>query len=603
MIRPQPARWFEILAARDDTARCLEALARTGAIELESRPDVTGQLELGDVQPLLQEFAALSRRHHAYWPQTGCKPSAETRSPASLLTDCLACIRAWARDAEPLIREFQHHDAQRTELELWRGIFAHFGVTTLDFSQLASSGPLLASRLFVFPAASMPPFPTSALIRRVEVQGLVHALVIAPVAGQHEIAQQVAALKGQVFEVPSWLKSDLALNAAYIDERLALVAQEMARLHAGLEALHARHELYRTLGDARRLQWLTQNAGALKSGEHFVWITGWTSDTSGARISDAIEHSGTRALAHFPQPPAGARAPLTLANPWWARPFEIFSRALGMPSENEPDPSRLLAIVVPLLFGYMFGDVGQGFALALAGWLMRNRLAVARLLIAGGLSAAVFGVLFGSVFSIPRALPALWLDPLDDPMTILAVPLLAGALLLTIGLAFGALEARWRGELASWLHGDGGLVGVYIGILTGYLHPLGFAFAVLSGLVYCIGHGWLARRPATALAALGELMEKTLQLLINTLSFARVGAFALAHAGLSSAIVALMAASDSVIGKALVLVIGNGVVLVLEAMVVSIQTTRLVLFEFFTRFLTGEGRAFRPLPPPSFQES
>lgn len=603
MIRPQPARWFEILAARDDTALCLEALARTGAIELESRPDVTGHLELGDVQSLLQEFAALSQRHHAYWPQTGCKPSTITRSPASLLTDCLACIRAWARDAEPLIQELQHHDAQRTELELWRGIFAHFGTTTLDFSKLASSGPLLASRLLVFPAASTPPFPTSALIRCVEAQGLVHALVIAPIAAQHEIAQQVAALKGHVFEVPSWLKSDLTLNAAYIDERLALVAQEMARVHASLEALHARHELYRTLGDARRLQWLTQNAGALKSGEHFVWITGWTSDTSGARISDAIEHSGTRALAHFPQPPAGARAPLTLANPWWARPFEIFSRALGMPSENEPDPSRLLAIVVPLLFGYMFGDVGQGFALALGGWLMRNRLAVARLLIAGGLSAAVFGLLFGSVFSIPGALPALWLDPLDDPMTILAVPLFAGALLLTVGLAFGALEARWRGELASWLRGDGGLVGVYVGILTGYLHPIGFAFAVLSGLAYCIGHGWLARRPATALAALGELVEKTLQLLINTLSFARVGAFALAHAGLSSAIVALMAASDSVVGKALVLVIGNGVVLVLEAMVVSIQTTRLVLFEFFTRFLTGEGRAFRPLPPPSFQES
>jgi len=106
------------------------------------------------------------------------------------------------------------------------------------------------------------------------------------------------------------------------------------------------------------------------------------------------------------------------------------------------------------------------------------------------------------------------------------------------------------------------------------------------------------RSVGAGLRALGELVEKAVQILINTLSFARVGAFALAHAGLSSAIVALMDAADMVIVKAFVLVVGNAFVIVLEAMVVSIQTTRLVLFEFFTRFLQAEGRAFRPLPPP-----
>ena len=126
-----------------------------------------------------------------------------------------------------------------------------------------------------------------------------------------------------------------------------------------------------------------------------------------------------------------------------------------------------------------------------------------------------------------------------------------------------------------------------------------------GALVFCIGHAWHARRLAAAAKAAAELVERLLQILINTLSFARVGAFALAHAGLSSAIVALMNAGDSLVAKALVLVIGNVIVLVLETMIVSIQTTRLVLFEFFTRFLTAEGRIFHPLPaPPStVQES
>ena len=91
-------------------------------------------------------------------------------------------------------------------------------------------------------------------------------------------------------------------------------------------------------------------------------MTGWSVDEQGDRVARALQDSGARALLHFAAPPAGARAPLRLINPRWAQPFEIFSRALGMPSSNEADPSALLAVAVPLMFGYMFGDMGQGSA-------------------------------------------------------------------------------------------------------------------------------------------------------------------------------------------------------------------------------------------------
>ena len=162
------------------------------------------------------------------------------------------------------------------------------------------------------------------------------------------------------------------------------------------------------------------------------------------------------------------------------------------------------------------------------------------------------------------------------------------------------LAAWWRGELRRWLLTDAALIVVYLGLLAAFFAPLGLAVAAAGALFFCVGHAVHAGRFTAALGAIGELIEKTLQILINTLSFARVGAFALAHAGLSSAIVALMDAADSIVAKALVLVLGNVVVIVLEAMVVSIQTTRLVLFEFFTRFMQGQGRAFWPLPAPPF---
>src|SRR5208283_2574891 len=89
---------------------------------------------------------------------------------------------------------------------------------------------------------------------------------------------------------------------------------------------------------------------------------------------------------------------------------------------------------------------------------------------------------------------------------------------------------------------------------------------------------------------------------INTVSFVRVGAFALAHAGLGFAVAGLAAslgaATNLRAASWLMLAAGNLLIIAIEGLVVGIQTTRLVLFEFFIRFLRGSGRAFRPLPLP-----
>lgn len=333
------------------------------------------------------------------------------------------------------------------------------------------------------------------------------------------------------------------------------------------------------------------------NGAIYARITGWTSDPE--HLAACLERSPARALAHFPEAPEELQAPLILRNPSWVQPFEIFARLVGMPGRFITDPSGLLVVIAPILFGYMFGDVLQGMVLVGIGLGFQRRWPMLRLLVAGGIAATIFGFVFGSAGSIHGLVPALWVHPLEDPLPVLLVPLAFGGALLSLGLALTGLEAYWRGRLGAWLGCDAGFLALYVGVLLAYFHPLGQALAIGGALVHIYGRLRQKRRIGAAFASLGELVEKLAQILINTVSFVRVGAFALAHAGLSSALESMAQSAASSAGYVVLLLAGNALIIVIEVMVASIQTTRLVLFEFFTRFFETTGREFRPLPPPS----
>ncbi|MBF0341552.1 MAG: ATPase, partial [Magnetococcales bacterium] len=357
-----------------------------------------------------------------------------------------------------------------------------------------------------------------------------------------------------------------------------------------------RHGVARWIRVVARLQWYFQAIRSVEAGESLARLGGWIPPGIGSgELNAQLRRSGVRALAALSDDGPGD-PPLLLVNPWWARPFEIFPRLLGMPARHEVDPSRLLALVAPMLFGYMFGDVGQGVVLLGAGWFLRRRLEVAWLLMTGGMAAIFFGLLFGSLFCVEELIPALWIHPTRHPLEVLAIPLGLGVGLILAGMGFQALGARWQGHGREWLRHHGGVVLIYLGGLLAFFSPLGYDLAMFGGVAWLAGNGMDA--PRALPGRLAHLVETVLQLGVNTFSFARVGAFALAHAGLSHAVVTLAGLAGGGVSGGVVLLLGNLLILGLEGLVVSVQTTRLILFEFFVRFLGGEGRPFRPLPPP-----
>lgn len=598
MIRPQPARWFEAVCAADDAFVLLEALAGHGCAELEWHAG-GDERQAAAANRHLKAFAELARRYRAYWPRARLRDPGESPAPLASFERALGSLAAWAAQASPAIARLQQADSELAELATVERVLDAFEASELDLSSLGAAGGVVRACVLVYPPGIEPRIPPDVLLHRFATGRETHAVVLGACATVEALERDALALRGRVARMPAWLAPDSAASRARLRERASLLEGDRDAARASIEASLDKHGIALALGDVARAAWCFHNVGAVETRTELARITGWTDDP--ARLSEVVAASGARALASFPAPPAGALPPLILRNPSWARPFEIFVRLFGVPGREGADPTLLLSVASPLLFGYMFGDVGQGLVLVTAGLLLHRRHPALRLLIPGGIAATAFGVAFGSAFS--RETHALWVAPLAQPLAVLMVPLYFGAALLAVGLALQALESHWRGELGRWLRLDAGLAMVYLGLLAAPWHAAGgLGLAAFGAAAFVAGHAVQARRVSAALASSAELLERTFQLLVNTVSFARVGAFALAHAGLSAAVVALAEAAGGGAAALAVLVAGNAVVIVLEGLVVGIQTTRLILFEFFVRFADSRGREFRPLLPPDATE-
>jgi V/A-type H+/Na+-transporting ATPase subunit I len=598
LLRPVNAVWFEMLVAREDLASGIGCLASGGDVELESQSHGSVADLLPRLRSALDEYGRLAQRYASYWPNSSPAPVKRRTEPETISAAALKHMQAWAEAADPLITELQKLQHERTELAYLERLLSQSRAPLPAFNLLFSAGPMLAGRIYLLePKTAALTLPVGVLAQRLDC--VEHSYLIAVGANEQiqTLDDGLNALEARRLELPSSLSGAGGEDtAARLEARLAEIARTTHRLRGQLTACDVEHGLGAALADMALIRWLADQVPEFARTDHFVRITGWTSDPSGRRLDACLGGSGIHYLIHFSVPPPQLTAPIVLRNPRWARPFEWFGRLLGTPGSDEADPSVLLVLLAPLMFGFMFGDVGQGAVLVIAGFALRRRYAAAELLIAGGIAAMIFGTLFGSVFAREDILPAMWLHPLQKPLRLLGVSLAGGGVVILIGLALDALESYWRGEALRWWATRAGLVLSYLASIAcvvdrraAWLIPAGF-------LWYCAGELAHAEHPAQRLgASIAEAMETLLQLLVNTLSFVRVGAFALAHAGLAAAINALCAGIGTRWVAILGLALGNALLILIEGLVVGIQTTRLVLFEFFIRFLRGYGRALKPL--------
>jgi V/A-type H+-transporting ATPase subunit I len=320
--------------------------------------------------------------------------------------------------------------------------------------------------------------------------------------------------------------------------------------------------------------------------------------------------------------------PVALVNPGILRPFQQLVTTYGRPRYAEVDPTFLLTLTFPLLFGAMFGDVGHGLVLMLVGGLLASRkvralrglASLGTVIAVCGLVAIVFGFLYGSVFGLEDVWPALWIRPMANIMQILIIAIAAGIVLLSIAFLIGILNAWMARDWGRLLFGHNGIAGLVLywsllglvaGAFAGRIPIPSLAFvvpAIISGLAVMLsdllGRLVEGRRPLIegsmgtyVIQIFFELFEIVISLLSNSLSYVRVGAFAVAHAGLSAVVFILadMVSPAQGLGYWAVVALGNLFVIGFEGMIVGIQTLRLEYYEFFSKFFAGGGTRYAPL--------
>ena len=624
MFRPRSMRQVEILLLRRDLEPTLRALAAAGIIHLYRIEGGEGKDEaaLADEDARQARYRAFVLRTDRLAREMGFSPQVgQVLEPLDF-----AAWEAWSVDLLAQLEALRHRqrELQRCRLRLVAQtlLVRRLGAVHFPLERLAQLR-LSCLRLGLLPQAALAELgllPGHYRIYPLAVLGQQRLVAILGLRRQEQDLDR--ALNRLTFHRISLLQrvrgelGDLAGRSRQLCARLRRRRQQ---LQGKVEALR---EASASLLQDRRysaqvaLQ-LLQRQRDFGYTRRTVAIGGWV---PARRFRDLQALLQSRCPGRFEVRETraqGDQTPVMIANPSLLRPFQKILAAYGVPAYGEIEPTPLLGFGFMLLFGMMFGDLGHGLVLVLTGLALRrwSRWREEGLIMAEvGCFAALFGVLFGSVFGSEELFPPMWFSPLQNIPRLMGAALAVGVGLMTAGMILRVVNGLRHEPAAVVLTDRYGVAGIsfYLGsLILGYLVyrsvlAPGWLALLLVPLTMVFFHpftlpGEKDESPAYLRCAEGavEVVETILGFLANTFSFLRVAAFGLAHVGLSIAVFALADQAHQLpIGiffAGIVHLLGNLVILVLEGLIVSIQTVRLEFYEFFGKFFRGGGVRFTPL--------
>ncbi len=362
----------------------------------------------------------------------------------------------------------------------------------------------------------------------------------------------------------------------------------------------------------------------------YFFLAGWVPQKNAAAFEKQLKNVEATVEISEPDETLKVRPPVRVTG--FAKllgrlvePYTFYVDMYGTPSYNDLDVTAFVAITYTILFGMMFGDMGQGLVLAIVGALMwkLKGMALGKILIPCGCSSMVFGFIFGSVFGYEHLLDPVYhalgwsgkpIEVFESVNLVLLIAIGIGVALVMCAILLnivGCIKRKCFGEallsqnglcglvlyacganLASaFMKGpapfDAGLCGILIGVCAVIL-------IVKEPFIEAIDRHHFEKPESLVdflLQNIFEFIEYILSYMSNTVSFLRVGAFVLVHAGMMMVVFSLAGANENPV----VIVLGNILVIALEGLLTGIQALRLEYYEMFSRFYIGDGQKFDPV--------
>ena len=357
---------------------------------------------------------------------------------------------------------------------------------------------------------------------------------------------------------------------------------------------------------------------AVHTEDNTFMLCGWVPAQELDRIKDRFSAFPDLMLAEdSPRSIKGETPPVLLKNNFWARLFQPFTEMYGLPAYNEFDPTFLMAVTYSILFGIMYGDVGQGLVLIALGIFLYKKkgMWLGGILGSVGIFSVIFGFVFGSFFGYEELIPGFHvLESGENATRILLVSAAIGVVTIIMMMVINIINGIRQKDLKKIFFTNNSVAGLifYLAVVIGAIVMLVTGAKVFSAvyivclivipilIMFCqeplgklVSHqkDWKPESIGGFIAEnFFEMFEVILSFVTNTVSFLRVGAYAICHAGMMLVVYTL--AGDP--ASPIVLVLGNIIVMGIEGLMVCIQVLRLEFYEMFGRFYQSGGKKFKP---------
>lgn len=359
-------------------------------------------------------------------------------------------------------------------------------------------------------------------------------------------------------------------------------------------------------------------------GDEYFYLSGWVPESELNQFESLEDKYKNTIITTKDVDSVDEQPPTKLKNNKFVRPFEYMVNMYGAPNYDEIDPTPFFAITYMLLYGLMFGDLGQGLVfLGLGFWLSKKNETFGAILKRIGISASIFGLMYGSFFGREDLIPTLLIKPFDNIMTVLIASVAFGVTLMVISYIIGIYnKVHLQKNIEEGIFGKEGFAGLmmmssFIIIVLAIVNVgpvpknIGLILLIIS-IVMMVFKQPIARKLEGNkklydqakgdyyLEGSFSVIEALLSVFSNLVSFTRVGAFAINHVGLYMAFEVMAKLVGGGIKGFILLVIGNIFIIGLEGMIVGIQGLRLEFYEMFSKYYEGNGHLFRPINQRKF---